>query len=114
MTGRVGFWDWAGRTKRRYNALQVALILAATAVAFRAWRRKTAHEEALARLERAADFVSAEHRYVVCQTPQPAASATRGVLNLASAIERLRKLGRTRRNSRARPRRRASPSGDRP
>jgi predicted AAA+ superfamily ATPase len=68
----------------------------------------------LARLERAADFVSAEHRYVVCQTPEPAASATRGVLNLASAIERLTKLGRTRRKPRARPRRRVLPSGDRP
>ena len=47
----------------------------------------------LARLERVADFVSAEHRYIVCQTPAPAASATRGVLDLASATERLRKLG---------------------
>lgn len=51
----------------------------------------------LARLERAADLVSAEHRYIVCQTPAPAASATRGVLGLASAIERLRSLGRARR-----------------
>lgn len=51
----------------------------------------------LARLERAADFVAAEHRYIVCQTPSPAASATRGVLDLESAIERLTKLGRARR-----------------
>jgi hypothetical protein len=32
------------------HAFQVVLILAATAVAFRAWQRKTAHEEALARM----------------------------------------------------------------
>lgn len=48
----------------------------------------------LARLERAADFVSAEHRYLVCQTTEPAASPTRGVLSLSSAIQRLTKLGR--------------------
>jgi predicted AAA+ superfamily ATPase len=51
----------------------------------------------LARLDHAADFVSAEHRYVVCQTREPAATATRGVLDLASAIERLRHLGKPRR-----------------
>ena len=51
----------------------------------------------LARLERAADFVGAEHRYIVCQTPAPVANATRGVLDLASAIERLTKLGRAQR-----------------
>lgn len=48
----------------------------------------------LGRLERAADFVAAEHRYIVCQTPAPAANASRGVLDLPSAIERLTKLGR--------------------
>jgi hypothetical protein len=49
----------------------------------------------LARLERAADLVSAEHRYVVCQTTEPAASATRGAFDLASAIKRLRSLARS-------------------
>lgn len=48
----------------------------------------------LARLERAADLVSAEHRYVVCQTAEPAANGTRGVFDLASAIKRLKSLGR--------------------
>ena len=48
----------------------------------------------LARLERAADLVSADHRYIVCQTASPAATATRGVLNLVAAIKRLRALGR--------------------
>ena len=51
----------------------------------------------LARLERAADFVPAEHRYIVCQTPEPAANATRGALDLPSAIKRLRDLARARR-----------------
>ncbi len=45
--------------------------------------------QTLARLERAADMVSAEHRYVVCRTSRPAANSTRGVLDLAAAIKRL-------------------------
>jgi predicted AAA+ superfamily ATPase len=48
----------------------------------------------LARLERAADLVSAEHRYVVCQTNEPVANGTRGVFDLTSAIKRLKSLGR--------------------
>jgi signal transduction histidine kinase len=44
------------------HALQVALILAATALAFRAWRRKTAHEEALARLVERVVFAKDEER----------------------------------------------------
>ena len=51
----------------------------------------------LARLERVADLVSAEHRYIVCQTVEPAAAKTRGVLDLASAIERLKSIGRSER-----------------
>jgi predicted AAA+ superfamily ATPase len=50
----------------------------------------------LARLERAADLVSADHRYIVCQTASPVATGTRGVLDLATAIARLRALGRRR------------------
>lgn len=48
----------------------------------------------LARLERAADLVSAQHRYIVCQTTAPTSSATRGVLNLGAAIKRLSGLVR--------------------
>jgi hypothetical protein len=33
----------------------------------------------------------------VCQTAEPAASGTRGALDLASAIERLKRIGRARR-----------------
>lgn len=50
----------------------------------------------LARLERAADLVHAQHRYIVCRTDEPAASKTRGVLDLAGAIARLLVLGRQR------------------
>ena len=57
----------------------------------------SATSQDLARIERAADSVSAEHRYVLCQTPEPEASATRGARDLASAIKRFTKLGRTHR-----------------
>lgn len=46
----------------------------------------------LAALERAADFVGATYRYLVCQTPEPILQGPRGVLNLASVIERLSHL----------------------
>jgi signal transduction histidine kinase len=44
------------------HALQVVLILVATAVAFRAWQRKTAHEEALARMVERVVFAQDEER----------------------------------------------------
>lgn len=84
------------RTSDGYE-IDLLLKLGATTTAVEVKLSTSAAPQDLARLERAADFVSAEHRYVVCQTSQPAASATRGVLNLASAIERLGKLGRTKR-----------------
>ena len=46
------------------------------------------------RLLRAADLVRAEHRYIVCQTASPAANATRGVLTIEAAIERLLRIGK--------------------
>jgi len=44
------------------HAVQVAAILAATAVAVRAWQRKTAHEEALTRLVERVTFAQDEER----------------------------------------------------
>jgi signal transduction histidine kinase len=44
------------------HSLQVGVILAATAVAVRVWRRKTAHEEALARLVERVVFAQEEER----------------------------------------------------
>jgi predicted AAA+ superfamily ATPase len=80
---------------RTSDGYEIDLLLkpGGAAVAIEIKLTASAAPQDLARLERAADFVSAEHRYIVCQTPEPAASATRGVLDLASAIERLRKLG---------------------
>jgi predicted AAA+ superfamily ATPase len=46
----------------------------------------------LARLDRIADSAGAEHRYIVCQTPENIASATRGVIDLAEAMARVRRL----------------------
>jgi hypothetical protein len=48
-----------------------------------------ASPEDVARLERSADLVGAEHRYIVCQTQSPSANANRGVLDLRSALGRL-------------------------
>jgi predicted AAA+ superfamily ATPase len=48
----------------------------------------------LARLEQAADWIQAEHRYIVCQTPSPVANATRGVIDLPDAVARLALLVR--------------------
>jgi signal transduction histidine kinase len=44
------------------HSLQVAVILAATALAVRAWQRKTAHEEALSRLVEQVVFAQEEER----------------------------------------------------
>ncbi|MBI2958994.1 MAG: hypothetical protein HYY28_01660 [Betaproteobacteria bacterium] len=47
----------------------------------------------MTRLDRAADLIGAEHRYLVCQTAAPAANATRGALTLAGAMTRLERIG---------------------
>ncbi len=84
------------RTSDGYE-IDLLLKLGSVTVALEIKLSSSAAPQDLARLERAADVVAAEHRYIVCQTPAPAANATRGVLDLASAIERLTKLGRARR-----------------
>ena len=84
---------------RTSDGHEIDLLLALGGVRVAIEIKLSAHAtpQDLARLERAADLVSAEHRYVVCQTADPAANGTRGALDLAAAIERLRKLGRARR-----------------
>ena len=81
---------------RTSDGYQIDLLLgiAGTLLAIEVKLSAGATPQALARLERAADMVSAEHRYIVCQTPAPAASATRGVLDLASALARVKELAR--------------------
>jgi hypothetical protein len=48
----------------------------------------------MARLDRTADLISAEHRYLVCRTAAQATNATRGALTLAATIARLTRLGK--------------------
>lgn len=48
--------------------------------------------EDLAALDRAADLIGAAHRYLVCSTTAPVTDGRRGVLDLASALERLERL----------------------
>jgi len=79
------------------HEIDLLLTLGTTTAAVEVKLTANAAPQDLTRLERAADLVSAEHRYLVCQAPEPAANATRGVLDLASAIGRLLKVGRARR-----------------
>ncbi len=81
------------RTSDGYE-IDLLLGIAGTLVAIEIKLSAGATPQALARLERAADLVSAEHRYIVCQTSAPAANATRGVLDLASVLARLRQLAK--------------------
>ncbi len=83
---------------RTSDGYEIDLLLALGGVRVAIEIKLSAHAtpQDFARLERAADLVSAEHRYVVCQTAEPAARGTRGTLDLAAAIERLRRLGRAR------------------
>jgi predicted AAA+ superfamily ATPase len=76
------------------HEIDILLMLGGSRVAIEVKLSASVAPQDLSRLERAADLVSADHRYVVCQTASPAASGTRGVLDLATAIARLRRLGR--------------------
>lgn len=81
------------RTSDGYE-IDLLLALGGTTAAIEVKLAADAAPQDLARLERAADLVSARHRYIVCRTARPAASATRGVLDLAGAISRLLAQGR--------------------
>lgn len=83
------------RTSDGYE-VDLVLGLGSASAAIEIKLSSAAAPQDLARLERAADLIGAEHRYIVCQTSQPAASATRGVLDLPSAIDRLKRLARAR------------------
>ena len=83
------------RTSDGYE-IDLLLTLGGTTAAIEVKLAAGVAPQDLARLERAADLVSAQHRYIVCRTAQPAASKTRGVLDLAGAIARLLALGRPR------------------
>lgn len=80
---------------RTGDGYEIDLILgiAGTTVAIEVKLSANPAPQDLARLERAADLVSAEHRYIVCQTANPASNASRGVLDLTAAIARMKRLG---------------------
>jgi predicted AAA+ superfamily ATPase len=69
--------------------IDLLLRLGGTLVALEIKLSARAAPEDLARLEKAADLAGATHRYVVCQTPEPAADSRRGVLDIPAALERL-------------------------
>lgn len=79
---------------RTSDGYEIDLVLDAggTVVAIEVKLASAASPQDLARLEHAADWIGAEHRYIVCQTPAAAANGTRGVIDLAGAITRLRRL----------------------
>jgi hypothetical protein len=80
------------RTSDGYE-IDLLLTLGGATVAIEIKLSAGAAPQDLDRLERAADLVSAQHRYIICRTAEPAASGTRGVLDPAGAITRLRALG---------------------
>ena len=81
------------RTSDGYE-IDLLLALGGTTVAIEVKLSAGAAPQDLARLERAADLVAAQHRYIVCRTAEPAATKTRGVLDLSGTIARLLALGR--------------------
>ena len=75
------------------HEIDLILDLGTTRVALEVKLSGSVSPQDMARLERVADLVAAEHRYLVCQTPSPMADATRGALTLSAAIGRLQALG---------------------
>ncbi len=76
--------------------IDLVLKIGATTVALEMKLSASVSAHDMARLERAADLIGAQHRYIVCQTASPAADATRGALTLDAVIARLRLLGQRR------------------
>jgi len=72
--------------------IDLLLRVGRTRVALEMKLAARASPEDMARLERAANLAGAEHRYIVCQTLAPTADTRRGVLDLAAALERLRRI----------------------
>lgn len=75
------------------HEIDLVLNIGSIGVALEVKLSSSVSTQDLARLDRAADLISAEHRYLVCQTAAPVANATRGALTLASTIARLKRLG---------------------
>ena len=90
--------DTQANVLRTSDGYEIDLLLAfgATRVALEMKLSANVSGQELARLERAADLVRAEHRYIVCQTASPTADATRGVLTIEATIDRLLRIGKKR------------------
>jgi predicted AAA+ superfamily ATPase len=81
------------RTSDGYE-IDLLLQFGATLVALEIKLSTRASSDDVARLDRCADVVRAQHRYVVCQTTTPVLGRDRGVLNLPAALERLEAIAR--------------------
>lgn len=86
------------------HEIDLVLEIGSTRVALEIKLAASVSPQDMARLDRAADLIAAEHRYLVCQTAAPLAGATRGALTLAAAIARLRRLGEAGRRAKRRTR----------
>lgn len=69
--------------------VDLVLRLGAELIALEIKLSARATPEDLATLDRAADLIGARHRYLICRTTAPVTDARRGILDLASAIDRL-------------------------
>ena len=70
----------------------LVLQLGAKRIALEIKLSARATPEDLATLDRAADLIGAGHRYLICRTTSPVSDGRRGVLDLASAIDRLQHI----------------------
>ncbi len=79
------------RTSDGYE-LDLLLMLGGRSIAIEVKLAASASSADVTRMEKAADLVGAQHRYLVCQTRRPALSATRGVVDLPALLRRLSEL----------------------
>jgi predicted AAA+ superfamily ATPase len=89
------------RTSDGYE-IDLLLRLGTALVALEIKLSARASPDDVARLDRCADLVKAEHRYIVCQTNAPVLAGNRGVLHLPAALERLDALAGATRSPRRR------------
>lgn len=74
------------------SEVDLVLRLGAELIALEIKLSARATPEDLATLDRAADLIGAGHRYLICRTTAPVTDARHGILDLASAIDRLQHI----------------------
>ena len=82
------------------HEIDLLLQLGPTLAALEIKLSARASPDDVARLDRCADLVKAQHRYIVCQTSAPVLVSNRGVLHLPAALERLGVIAGTGRSPR--------------